>query len=158
MSTVSTSINSGSTVFLTDYYKRYVKGEVGEKQSMRVLYVASFVISVIGIGIGVLLINVESALDAWWKLAGVFSGGMLGLFLLGAFVKVVNVKATVIGVIIGLIVIFWMSVTPMMWTEEPMQRYASPFHGYLTVVIGTLIIFLVGFLGSLFMQKKENAH
>jgi predicted neuraminidase len=29
------------------------------------------------------IINVKSALDAWWKLASIFSGGMLGLFLLG---------------------------------------------------------------------------
>jgi SSS family solute:Na+ symporter len=155
MSTVSTSINSGSTVFLTDYYKRYVGRTIEDKESMRVLYVSSFVISVIGIGIGVLLINVESALDAWWKLAGVFSGGMLGLFLLGAFVRVVHIKSSILGVILGLLVIFWMSVSPMIFTEEPLKQFASPFHGYLTVVVGTLIIFLTGFLGSI-MFKKDN--
>ncbi len=29
------------------------------------------------------MLDVKSALDAWWSLASVFSGGMLGLFLLG---------------------------------------------------------------------------
>ncbi len=153
MSTISTSINSGSTVILTDYYKRYVKKEVTDKDSMRVLYLSSFIFSVIGIIIGVAMINVQSALDAWWKLASVFSGGMLGLFLLGAFVKVVNVKGAVIGVILGLIAILWLSLSPMLFTNEPMLSFASPFHTYLTIVIGTLIIFFTGFLATIWNKK-----
>jgi len=153
MSTISTSINSGSTVILTDYYKRFTKKEVADKDSMKVLYISSLTFSIIGIIIGVAMINVQSALDAWWKLASVFSGGMLGLFLLGAFVKVVNVKATIVGVILGLIAILWLSISPMAFTDEPWINYASPFHTYLTIVIGTLIIFLTGFLGTIWRRK-----
>jgi len=153
MSTISTSINSGSTVILTDYYKRFTKKEVTDKDSMKVLYISSLTFSIIGIIIGVAMINVQSALDAWWKLASVFSGGMLGLFLLGAFVKVVNVKATIVGVILGLIAILWLSISPMAFTDEPWINYASPFHTYLTIVIGTLIIFLTGFLGTIWRRN-----
>jgi SSS family solute:Na+ symporter len=149
MSTISTSVNSGSTVVLTDYYKRFTKKVVTDKDSMRVLYISSFSFSVIGIIIGIAMINVQSALDAWWKLASIFSGGMLGLFLLGAFVKVVNVKGAIIGVIVGLISILWLSVSPMIFTEEPLSQFASPFHNYLTIVISTTIIFLIGFLATI---------
>jgi SSS family solute:Na+ symporter len=123
---------------------------------MKVLYTSSFVFSVVGIIIGVAMINVESALDAWWKLASVFSGGMLGLFLLGAFVKRVNVKGTIIGVILGLITILWLSLSPMIFTEEPMSKFASPFHGYLTIVIGTMIIFFTGFLATIWNSEKKT--
>lgn len=153
MSTISTSINSGSTVVLTDYYKRYFNKDTTGKTEMKVLYLSSLIFSVIGIIIGVAMINVQSALDAWWKLASVFSGGMLGLFLLGAFVKTVNVKATVIGVILGLIAILWLSISPMVFTEEPWLKFASPFHTYLTIVIGTLIIFFTGFLAVIWNKK-----
>ena len=153
MSTVSTSINSGSTVILTDYYKRYAKKEVTEKDSMKVLYISSLTFSIIGIIIGVAMINVQSALDAWWKLASVFSGGMLGLFLLGAFMKVVNIKGTIVGVILGLIAILYLSLSPMVFTEEPLLSYASPFHTYFTIVIGTLIIFFTGFLATIWKKK-----
>ncbi len=152
MSTVSTSINSGSTVVLTDYYTRFVKKEVTEKDSMKVLYISSLTLSIIGIIIGIAMINVQSALDAWWKLASVFSGGMLGLFLLGAFMKTVNIKGTIIGVILGLIAILWLSVSPMVFTEEPLIDYASPFHTYLTIVIGTVVIFLTGFLATIWKK------
>lgn len=157
MSTISTSVNSSSTVILTDYYKKYVKTPITDKISMKVLYTSSFVFSIIGIIIGVAMINVESALDAWWKLASVFSGGMLGLFLLGAFVKTVHVKGAIIGVILGLIAILWLSVSPMIFTEEPMNKFASPFHGYLTIVIGTTIIFFTGFLATIWNSEKKQA-
>ena len=117
---------------------------------------SSFIFSVIGIVIGVAMINVQSALDAWWKLASVFSGGMLGLFLLGAFVRTVNVKGAIIGVILGLIAILWLSISPMMFTEEPWLKFASPFHTYLTIVIGTLIIFFTGFLAVIWNKKDAK--
>ncbi len=153
MSTISTSINSGSTVILTDYYKRYAKKKVSDKDSMKVLYISSLAFSIIGIIIGVAMINVQSALDAWWKLASVFSGGMLGLFLLGAFVKTVHVKGAILGVILGLIAILWLSLSPMVFTEEPLLNFASPFHTYLTIVIGTLIIFFTGFLATIWRKS-----
>ncbi len=103
MSSISTSMNSSATVFLTDYYQRYFKKSATEKDSMKVLYSSSFIISVVGIIIGLLMINVQSALDTWWKLASVFSGGMLGLFLLAIFSRVVNNRGAIIGVIAGLI-------------------------------------------------------
>src|SRR5690606_34934792 len=82
MSTVSTSLNSGATIILTDFYKRFVRKDASEKASMVVLYVASGVIGIIGIGVALAMIRVKSALDAWWALSSIFSGGMLGLLLL----------------------------------------------------------------------------
>jgi SSS family solute:Na+ symporter len=41
MSTVSTSLNSTATIFLSDYYKKYINKKTDEKSSMRVLYISS---------------------------------------------------------------------------------------------------------------------
>ncbi len=157
MSTVSTSINSGSTVVLTDYYKRFSKKEITDRDSMKVLYISSLIISIIGIIIGVAMINVQSALDAWWKLASVFSGGMLGLFLLGAFVKVINVKGAIIGVILGLIAILYLSLSPIFLPDEPLSSLANSLHTYLTIVIGTLIIFFTGFLFTIWGKDTGSS-
>ncbi len=153
MSTISTGINSSSTVVLVDYFQRFSKQELSEKHSMRILYLTTFLISVIGIGIGFAMINVKSALDAWWKLASVFSGGMLGLFLLGAFVEKVSRKGAILGVIFGVIMILWMSVSPLIWTEGTMQAYASSFHSYLAIVFGTSVLFVTGFLVTVVVRK-----
>ncbi|MEX0646631.1 MAG: sodium:solute symporter [Balneolaceae bacterium] len=148
MSTISTSLNSGATVILSDFYKRYTKRQISEKESVNVLYIASAVICILGVMVSFYIIRVESALDIWWNLAGIFSGGMLGLFLLGYFShRVTNVPAA-IGVVIGLLVIIWMSLSPVYFTGA-LENVQNPLHSYLTIVIGTLIIFMTGFLISI---------
>ncbi len=153
MSTISTSYNSSATVFLTDYYKRFFKRTASDREAMRVLYISSFVISLCGILIAIAMIQVKSALDAWWKLASIFSGGMLGLFLLGVFSKHKNTVGAIAGVIAGLGVILWLSLSDLFLSEEAL---GNQFHTYLTIVFGTSAIFLVGFLFTLFRSKGEK--
>ncbi len=155
MSTLSTSFNSSATVLLTDYYKRYLKKDSTDRESMRVLYLASLVITVLGVIIAIAMINVSSALDTWWKLASIFSGGMLGLFLLGAFSKQKTRTGAIIGVIAGVLVIAWLSLSVL--SDNP-AFYGNCFHTYLTIVLGTSTIFLVGFLISALAGRKRNRH
>ena len=146
MSTISTSLNSSATVILVDFFKLPPGGQETERKSMLVLYLSSFIFSVIAIFIAVAMINVQSALDAWWKLASIFSGGMLGLFLLGYLAPKVKNTAAVIGVVAGVLVIGWMSLSPIIFTKGVLMKYASPFHSYLSIVFGTVAIFIVGFI------------
>jgi len=154
MSTVSTSINSTATIVLSDYYKRYFNKNASEKSSMKVLYSSSLIFGVLGIGIALTLVGVESVLDAWWGLASIFSGGMLGLFLLGYLSKSVRNIDAVIGVIIGALLIIWMSLSPIYFTEGNLLAFRSPFHSNLTIVFGTLAISLIGFLLAKLFSKK----
>ncbi|MBO5878444.1 MAG: sodium:solute symporter [Alistipes sp.] len=133
MSTISTSINSSATILLTDFYKRLHKGDSSPRQQMTVLYLASAAVGIIGIGVGMLMMKIDGVLDAWWKLASIFSGGMLGLFLLGLVCHKVKRANGVVAVAVGLAVIAWMS-------------FLAPLHTYLTIVFGTMAIFLTGFV------------
>jgi len=142
MSTVSTSLNSTATIILSDYYKRYINKNADERKSMAVLYISSILTGTAGIIIAFLLVGVESALDAWWSLASIFSGGMLGLFLLGFVSARTRKPEAIIGVILGVIVIAWMSLSS-----------SCPFHTNLAIVFGTLVIFFTGFLLSLLFRK-----
>lgn len=155
MSTVSTSLNSTATIFLTDYYKRYFNRQAGEKASMNVLRISSLITGLLGIIIAIMLVGVESVLDAWWALASIFSGGMLGLFLLGFIVKKSGKTGAITGVILGVILIVWMSLSPIVFTEGNMAAFRSPFHSNLTIVFGTTTIFLAGFLITSLIRKKK---
>ena len=148
MSTVATSVTSSSTIILTDYYQR-IRKQTSDRERLWVIKVASLVIGVLGILIALALVNVDSILDAWWKLSSIFSGGMLGLFLLGYLAKKAKNIDAAIGVICGAIVIAWISADQWLGLPE------SGIHEYLAIVLGTLIIFLVGFLSAhLFHHKK----
>jgi len=158
MSTISTSVNSSATVILNDYFKNKKQTEGKEKGEMKILYISSLVFSFISIGIAVAMIGVQSALEAWWKLASVFSGGMLGLFLLGFFTKNTGNMAAAAGVLSGIIIIGWMSLSPLLFKGSGLQSLASPFHSYLSIVFGTMLIFIVGFLAGFagnYLRKKS---
>ncbi|HUX97137.1 MAG TPA: sodium:solute symporter [Bacteroidales bacterium] len=156
MSTISTSINSSATVILNDYFLKKTRSENRERSNMKILYISSFVFSITAILIAVAMINVQSALDAWWKLASIFSGGMLGLFLLGYFSPKVKNTAALSGVIIGVLVIGWMSLSPIFFTNNEFQNFLSPFHSYLSIVFGTTVIFIVGFLIGYLINKIKK--
>jgi len=141
MSTISTSINSGATIILTDFFQRNNKA-IDEKKSMKVLYITSFLLGVAGMLVGLAMISVKSALDAWWSLAAIFSGGMLGLFLLGYISKNVKGAYALVGTICGVALIAWMTFSGQ-----------TAFHSYLTIVFGTLTIFCVGLLTSMIVPK-----
>ena len=148
MSTVATSVTSSSTIVLTDYYQR-IRKQTSDRERLWVLKVASLVIGVLGILIALALVNVDSILDAWWKLSSIFSGGMLGLFLLGYLAKKAKNIDAAIGVICGAIVIAWISADQWLGLPE------SGIHEYLAIVLGTLIIFLVGFLSAHLSHHKK---
>jgi len=170
MSTVSTSITSGATVVLSDFWRRLssqsaicrdgvhspsasdeakcergmnpvpTAGEIGGG-GLLVLRLSSLVIGVLGILIALALVNVDSILDSWWKLSSIFSGGMLGLFLLGFLSRKARNIDAAIGVGCGFLVIAWISLGN------------SGIHEYLAIVFGTITIFLVGFLLTKWLHR-----
>ncbi len=156
MSTISTSVNSSATVILNDYFRRKLKATDAERTSMKILYLSSFLFSIASIFIAIAMINVQSALDTWWKLASIFSGGMLGLFLLAFFSKKVNNIAAITGVSVGVIVIGWMSLSPFLFKSDDLQKFASPFHSYMSIVFGTMTIFIIGFFTGVIINRLKR--
>ena len=142
MSTVSTSITSGATVVLCDFYQKIkMKSDAGRPSSptrrsgeVSFLRLSSIIIGLLGMTVALALVDVDSILDSWWKLSSIFSGGMLGLFLLGFISQEVRNVDAAIGVVCGFLVIAWISLGN------------SGIHEYLAIVFGTITIFLVGFL------------
>lgn len=145
MSTVSTSINSSATVVLTDFFTITDSGETVEKRKMKILYMTSVILGILGVGVGLAMISVKSALDAWWSMAAIFSGGMLGLFLLGYIGRRVKGAYALAGVICGVLLIAWMSLSRQ-----------TVLHNYLTIVLGTLVIFSVGMLLAIAGNKRNR--
>ena len=141
MSTIATSVTSSSTIILTDYYQRFRK-HAGNRERMLVLKLSSVGVGVAGILVAFAFMSVQSALDAWWALASIFSGGMLGLFLLGYISRKARNFDAVLGVVCGVIPVCWIVISPFV-------------HANLAIVFGTLLIFLVGFLSANLFNKRR---
>ncbi len=156
MSTVSTSLNSSSTIILNDYYKRFVNRSADDRTGMRFLHGTTVVWGILGTVIALAMTEVKSALDAWWSLAGIFGGGTLGLFLLGMISHRAKNAAAITGVTAGVLLIVWMTFSSK--AEFLPNGLQSPFHNYLIIVFGTATILIVGGLVSLLLGKKPNAN
>ena len=141
MSTIATSVTSSSTIILTDYYQRFRK-HAGNRERMLVLKLSSVGVGVAGILVAFAFMSVQSALDAWWALASIFSGGMLGLFLLGYISRKARNFDAVLGVVCGVILVCWIVISPFV-------------HANLAIVFGTFLIFLVGFLSANLLNKRR---
>lgn len=142
MSTISSGMNASATVFTEDIYKRYFNRDSSDKNSLKILYIATVIVGLIGMICGIAMIGIKSLLDAWWTLSGIFAGGMLGLFLLGLISKKANNSDAVIGTIVGICVILWMTFSYLIPQEYAYLR--NPLHANMIIVVGTLSIFLVG--------------
>ena len=124
---------------------------------------ATVVWGVLGTALAIVLVQVtQSALDVWWTLSGIFSGGMVGLFLLGLISRRAGNPVAITSVLLGLLTILWMSLpkvaalllnagegTSLFRLGQTLKNLssgglASPFNALLIPVIGTLVILLVG--------------
>jgi solute:Na+ symporter, SSS family len=148
------NLNSMATLTLRDLYQRYLRPDAGQGESMFVLRASTFFWGAIGTAVGFTTFatgDVEhTALDNWWKLASIFSGGVLGLFLLGLVSRAGNTAAA-IAVTLGVLVIVWMSIPE--WFHLP-AALRSPFHANLAIVFGTLTIFFAGLAVSKIAQNR----
>ena len=148
MSTVSTSVTSAATIILTDYFKPFFRGAT-DRHHLAVLRISSVVVGVLGIIVAIAMLSVESIIDAWWTLSSIFSGGMLGLFLLGCIPQRINRWAALAGCVCGVAVIAWISLADL-WSLPGIHL-----HSYLAIVLGTMTIFLVGFLLTFLWKGKQ---
>lgn len=155
MSTIAATLNSGSAVLLEDYWKRFAARRSNAKSDLvflRVMTVALTALSVaIALGI-VWLTRGTSILSAWWTILSVFSGGMLGLFLIGAFSRRTCAAQALVAVVVGFLLTLWVTVG-----QKTMPLPVS-FHPNLSIVFATLSIVFVGFvLGTLVRKGKGDA-
>jgi SSS family solute:Na+ symporter len=146
-------MNASATVFTMDIYKRYFKPNLGEKNKLFVLHAATVVFGLLGLGTGIAMIGVKSLLDIWWELSGIFAGGMLGLFLLGIISRRTKSHEAFTATLIGIVAILWLT-----FSKNLPERYAflrNPLHVNMTIVVGTLTIFLLGLLLTATKRKVK---
>ena len=153
MSSIDTSLNSSATVILSDLYKRYVRPDADARRSLRVLRGSTVVWGALATGCALAMIGVESVLAVWWQISGIFSGALLGLFLLGLIARRARGAEAALGVAIGLVAIVYLTFSPHATFLPAWLR--SPIHTHLTVVLGTLTIFLTGLLASRLRRRRK---
>ncbi|MBW2283587.1 MAG: sodium:solute symporter [Deltaproteobacteria bacterium] len=148
MSSIDSSLNCASSLTLLDFYKKYVNRDAGEKKSIRMLRIYTVCWGTLGTLAGLAMIQVETALETAWQLAGIAGGGLIGLFLLGVCFRGDLRWQAVVAVILSVASIVW--ATFARGLPEGLQWLECTWHPRMIGVIGTITLLIVGFgLGAL---------
>jgi len=150
MSTIAATLNSGSTVLLEDYFKKFFPQKATEKANIKFLRTMTVALTLFSIGVAVAVMNVKSALTVWWSMQSVLSGGMLGLFLLGVFTKRTTSRQAAIATVLGLVTVIYITF------GQKILPLPSFIHLNLAIVLGTLTIFFTGFVLSSAIPAKKK--
>ncbi|NUQ69920.1 MAG: sodium/solute symporter [Chthonomonadales bacterium] len=155
---MDTNLNSMATLTLYDIYKRYVRPAAGDREALHVLHVGTLFWGVACIGFALLMtLKIGPTIDFGWKVGGLLGGGILGLFLLGLLTRAGSAAAA-IGVITGVVIILWMTLSKMPIWPTALSRWVSPFHDLTIPVVGTVAVVLVGGLASMITRGDKRLH
>ena len=152
MSTVAATLNSGSTVLLEDYWKRFFPTRATERSNLVFLRTMTVALAVVSVGIALAVIwstTDMTILSAWWVIQGVFSGGMLGLFLLSIVSKRTRGGAAAIATALAILTVVYI-VFGQKFLPLPFVLHAN-----LSLVLGTMVLVGGGFVIGRFAAAKS---
>ncbi len=147
---LSSSLNSIAATAVNDIYKPFAKA-VTDKQLMRVAGVLTVIVGIIQIAIAVALRNADSsALSMALAVASLINGPILGVFLVGTFIK----RAREIHALIGMVVSIGTMIYILLAANKlaPGPVIAWPWYA----LIGSLITLIVTLLASLVIPNNEE--
>ncbi len=159
MSSVDSSLNCVATICLEDVYRRYVRPDADDARCLALLRKLTVFWGVLGTGGGLLFYQLVTvldlaALDLWWTIAGIFGAGMLGPFLLGAFLQRVGNRSAIVGVIACVIYIAWATLARDL--PEDWQLLQCNLNKLLIGVAGAGVLLVVGLVTSLIWPPKAG--
>jgi len=155
---LSSSLNSIAATAVNDLYKPF-KPSMDDQHYLRVSHLLTLIVGILQILVALLFMNQErSALDSALSVASLINGPILGVFLIGSFIKKAGQSEALIGMTTSILVMsviiyfelvkrfgFYPDTTPIAWTWY--------------VLIGSSITFLVAlvvtFLKSIIGKQKN---
>lgn len=140
---LSSSLNSISATAVNDIYRRFAK-DVSDKHLVRVAGILTVVVGIVQIAIAIALKDANSsALSMALAVASLINGPILGVFLVGAFIRNAKEPHALAGMIASIAVMIYV----LLGTKIAWPWYA---------LIGSSITVVVSFLSSLVLKTNEE--
>ena len=145
MSTLSSIINSVSTLVSVDFYQKLARNP-DEKTALRIAEWSGVVVGLVGIAIALVMsrYDIHSLFDVSIELAGLLGGGFAGAYTLGMFTRRANSAGVAIGVAASILI------TLACWSMDLVHPYF-----YLAISIALCIV--IGYIASLFFPATTRS-
>jgi solute:Na+ symporter, SSS family len=147
---LSSSLNSIAATAVNDIYKAFVK-DVSDKKLVRIAGILTVVVGIVQIAIAIGLKDVNSsALGLALAVASLINGPILGVFLVGAFLRRAKEVHALTGMIVSIIVMTYILLAANKVIAGPI--IAWPWYA----LFGSLITLIVAFISSLLIRDSNE--
>lgn len=138
MSTISSNINSISTAFTVDIWKK-AHPAISDAAIVRTARLTGIVSGIIGMLIAILMatMNIQSLLDYFNTILGLLSGAVGALFIMGIFFPRIGARAAFVGFLAGTLTVFWMN----FYSDANFLLF-----GFTAIAVSTLVALLLSYL------------
>ncbi|MCC6824876.1 MAG: sodium:solute symporter [Acidobacteria bacterium] len=140
---LSSSLNSIAATAVNDLYKPF-RPESSDRHLVRLAGWLTVIVGIVQIVVAIAFMNTgESALNLALSVASLINGPVLGVFLVGTFMKKANEKHALAGMLVSIAVMLYVLLaTKLAWTW-----YA---------LLGSIITLAVAFIASLIIPSKNE--
>ncbi|MEQ1764710.1 MAG: sodium:solute symporter [Pyrinomonadaceae bacterium] len=147
---LSSSLNSIAATAVNDIYKPFAK-DASDKTLMRIAGILTVVVGIIQIAIAVALKDANSsALGLALAVASLINGPILGVFLVGTFLKRAKEVHALIGMIVSIVLMTYIMLASNKILPGPV--IAFPWYA----LIGSLTTVLIAFVSTLVIRSNEE--
>jgi SSS family transporter len=141
---LSSSLNSIAATFVNDLYKPF-RQNLPDKHYLKVSHWLTLIIGIVQIAVALAMMRQQrSALDQALSVASLINGPILGVFLVGTFLKRVTQTPALVGMAASILLMIYIR----FWTPVAYTWY---------VLIGSLVTLLVAWLASFIFSETKSA-
>ncbi len=141
MSCFDSGLNSLVTAFSVDWYQRLIRPEANDQRYLTLAKIWTYAIGtlVTMLSLMVYKLGFNGIVDTANTYLGMFSGGLVAIFLLGIFTRRTRALPIAVGIVTSIVVLGLLATC-----------YKGLLDPYLNGVVGCLVTMTVAYLGSLF--------
>jgi len=146
MSTIDSSLNSISSVVVTDFYRRF-RSTVNERTGLVVARWTTVLFGGVAAGTAMWMASYRDQIQSLWDLYAIvlnlLMGSLTGLFALGIFSRRASGGGALVGALAGAVILYFV-------------RTYTDMHFFLYAVVGIVSCFVIGYLASLLLPARTE--
>ncbi len=154
MSTLSSDLNSLSVVVFDDYYNK-IKKDRSEEQRLFFSRLTVLVSGLLAVILGMAMTQIHSMADAAFNFVSLVAGGVLGMYFLGIFTKRCSPKGLYIGLVSGVLFIFWVYLGN---NDSVSWIHSIGINTLWAGLFGNVIVFGVGIMASVLITPDYRTN
>jgi len=148
MSTLDSSMNTLSTLIVTDLYRRFLRPDAPERRALSIARWLTLGWGSFGIALALLMIRIQTFLNFYFEIVAIIGGGITGVFALALFSRLSHARGVLVGIAAGLLVTVWGSEQYGQILSGRLAWLRFPWDPIMVGVMTSAVVIVAGYAAS----------